>query len=70
MLLVMFALLVSFFSMPQIFEGNWTQTGERWSGLVGDLAVESGDDFDKGDPVLIVFGGRFYPGPIIVYPCQ
>ena len=60
MLLVMFALLVSFSSMPQIFEGNWTWPGERWSGLVGDLAVEAGDDFDLGDAVLIVFGGRTY----------
>ena len=57
MLLVMFVLLVSFSSKPQTFEGNWTWPGERWSGLVGDLAVEPGDDFDLGDAVLIVFGG-------------
>ena len=60
MLLVLFVLLVSFSCNPQTFVRNWTLPGERWSDLVVDLAVESGDDFDKGDAVLIVFGGRMY----------
>ena len=60
MLLVMFALLVSFSCNPQTFVRNWTSPGERWSGLVVDLAVEFGDDFEPGDALLMVFGGRMY----------